>query len=219
MKRLAGIEEFVAVVEAGGFSAAAHKLPLTRSAIGKTVARLEERLGVRLCHRTTRAFQLTSDGHTFYEHCVRILSELDTAENAMRNDKDEPAGRLRISVPVIFGRYCVAPVVAELARQYTQLRFDVSFTDRPVDLIEEGYDLVVRNAVLPDTTVLAARSIARQRMTIAQHPHIWQCAGHRRRWKISPNMIPSFMAAKATPAPGFFRTGKVAATLLLHVAA
>ncbi|MGO4449184.1 LysR family transcriptional regulator [Phyllobacterium sp. TAF24] len=179
MDRLAGIQEFVAVVDAGGFSAAAQKLHLSRSAVGKAIARLEERLGVRLCHRTTRAFQLTSDGHAFYEHCVRILAELDIAENAMTSDKEQPAGRLRLSVPVIFGRRCVAPVIADIARQYSELRFDVSFTDRPVDLIDESYDLVVRNSALPDSAVLTARRIARQRMTI--------CAA------------PAYLAARGTP--------------------
>lgn len=180
MDRLAGIQEFVAVVDAGGFSAAADKLHLSRSAIGKTVARLEERLGVRLCHRTTRTFKLTGDGHAFYERCLRVLAEVDAAENAVTSDKGEPSGRLRISVPVLFGRRCVAPVVFDLARQHPKLRFDVSFTDRPVDLIEEGYDIVVRNAVLPDSAVLTARRIARQRMTI--------CAS------------PSYLAAHGTPA-------------------
>ena len=170
MDRLAGIQEFVTVVDAGGFSAAADKLHLSRSAIGKTVARLEARLGVRLCHRTTRNFKLTSDGHAFYEHCVRVLAAVDAAENSVTPDKGEPAGRMRISVPVLFGRRCVAPVVYDLARQYPKLRFDMSFTDRPVDLIEEGYDLAVRNAALPDSAVLTARRIARQRMAICASP-------------------------------------------------
>jgi DNA-binding transcriptional LysR family regulator len=170
MDRLAGIQEFVTVVDAGGFSAAADKLHLSRSAIGKTVARLEERLGVRLCHRTTRIFSLTGDGHAFYEHCVRVLAAVDAAENAVTPGKGEPSGRLRISVPVLFGRRCVAPVIFDLARQYPKIQFDVSFTDRPVDLIEEDYDLVVRNTVLPDSAVLTARRIARQRMTICASP-------------------------------------------------
>ncbi|MBA8880499.1 LysR family transcriptional regulator [Phyllobacterium myrsinacearum] len=180
MDRLAGIQEFVAVVEAGGFSAAGQKLHLSRSSVGKAVARLEGRLGVRLCHRTTRAFTLTSDGNAFYEHCVRILAELDIAENAMTTDKEQPAGRLRISVPVIFGRHCVAPVIADLARQHSRLRFDVSFTDRPVDLIDEGYDLVVRNTTLPDSAVLTARRIARQRMTICAAPSYLAARGSPR---------------------------------------
>jgi len=180
MDRLAGIQEFVAVVDAGGFSTAAEKLHLSRSAVGKTIARLEARLGVRLCHRTTRSFTLTSDGHTFYEHCLGVLAAIDAGEASVASEKNEPSGRLRLSVPVLFGRRCVAPVIFELARQHPQLRFEVSFTDRPVDLVAEGYDLVVRNAGLPDTADLVARRIARQRMTI--------CAA------------PSYLAAHGTPA-------------------
>ncbi|WP_027233381.1 LysR family transcriptional regulator [Phyllobacterium sp. UNC302MFCol5.2] len=170
MNKLAGIQEFVAVVDAGGFSAAAERLHMSRSAVGKTVARLEQRLGVRLCHRTTRAFALTAEGHAFYERSLRVLAEVEAAEFALTSEMAEPAGRMRISVPAIFGRRCVAPVVFDLARQYPRLRFDVSFTDRTVDLIEEGYDLIVRNTVLPDRAGLSARRIARQRMAICASP-------------------------------------------------
>lgn len=170
MDRLIGIEEFVAVVDAGSFSAAAERLNLSRSAVGKTIARLEERLGTRLCQRTTRSFKLTDDGHSFYEHCQVILTAVDAAETVITSGKDNVSGRLRLSLPVLFGRRCVAPVLFDLARQYPSLRFKVSFTDRPVDLVAEGYDLVVRNAGLPDTTNLAAKRIARQRMTVCASP-------------------------------------------------
>src|SRR5882672_1355678 len=98
--RLAGIHEFVAVVEAGGFAAAAARLNLSRSAVGKTVARLEARLGVRLCHRTTRALSLTDDGQAFYECCVRMLAEFEAGEAALESGRVEPSGKVRVSVPV-----------------------------------------------------------------------------------------------------------------------
>ncbi|MGH6860861.1 MAG: LysR family transcriptional regulator [Phyllobacterium sp.] len=170
MDRLAGIQEFVAVVDAGGFSAAAEKLHLSRSAVGKTIARLEERLGVRLCQRTTRSFALTGDGHTFYEHCLRILAAMDTAQTAVSSGRKEPDGRLRLSLPVLFGRRCVGPILFDLARRHPRLRFEISLTDRPVDLVAEGYDLAVRNAGLPDTSDLIARRVARQRMTVCASP-------------------------------------------------
>ncbi|MEK1888157.1 MAG: LysR family transcriptional regulator [Phyllobacterium sp.] len=170
MNKLAGIQEFVAVVDAGGFSAATERLRMSRSAIGKTIARLEQRLGVRLCHRTTRAFTLTAEGHAFYERSLRVLAEVEAAELALASETSEPAGRMRVSVPAIFGRRCVAPIIFDLARQYPKLRFDVSFTDRTVDIIEEGYDLIVRNTALPDRAGLSARRIARQRMAICASP-------------------------------------------------
>ena len=168
--RLAGIHEFVAVVEAGGFAAAAARLNLSRSAVGKTVARLEARLGVRLCHRTTRALSLTDDGQAFYERCVRMLAELEAGEAALESGRLEPSGKVRVSVPVVFGRRCVAPVLYEAARQYRQMKLEVAFTDRPVDLIEEGYDLAVRNGHLRNVAGLMTRTLARQRMSVCASP-------------------------------------------------
>jgi DNA-binding transcriptional LysR family regulator len=168
--RLAGIHEFVAVVEAGGFAAAAARLNLSRSAVGKTVARLEARLGVRLCHRTTRALSLTDDGQAFYERCVRVLAELEAGEAALESGRVEPSGKVRVSVPVVFGRRCVAPVLFEAVRQYRQLKLEIFFTDRPVDLIEEGYDLAVRNGHLRNVAGLMTRTLARQRMHVCGSP-------------------------------------------------
>jgi DNA-binding transcriptional LysR family regulator len=169
-ERLSGVSEFVAVVETSGFTAAASRLGLSRSAVGKTVARLESRLGVRLFHRTTRTVSLTEDGQAFYERCARALAELEAAEAALDSGCREPAGRLRISVPVLFGRRCVAPVLLDVARRHPRLELEVSFTDRPVDLIDEGVDLAVRNGAPPDVAGLMARKLARQRMTVCASP-------------------------------------------------
>lgn len=168
--RLSGIREFVTVVEAGSFAAAALRLNLSRSAVGKAVARLEARLGTRLCQRTTRVLSLTEDGLAFYERCTRALSELEQAELALESGRLEPAGRVRVSVPVVIGRRCVAPVLFDVARQYPALVLEVSFTDRPVDLIEEGYDLAVRNGALPDDPGLMSRALVRQRMAVCASP-------------------------------------------------
>src|SRR5262245_16461329 len=116
--RLSGIHEFVTTVEAGGFAAAAAKLHLSRSAVGKSISRLEARLGVRLFHRTTRVVKLTQDGSVFYEHCQNALTTLRAAENALETGRIEPTGKVRVSVPAIFGRHCVAPVLYETAARY-----------------------------------------------------------------------------------------------------
>lgn len=170
MNQLSGIHEFVAVAEAGGFAAASHRLGLSRSAVGKAVSRLEERLGTRLCHRTTRAFALTDDGQAFYESCTRALAELAAASSAMETGRREPTGRLRITAPSLFGRRCVAPVLLDLAARHPKLDIEVTFTDRPVNLIEEGYDLAVRNGPLPPDGGLMTRKVASQRMTICAAP-------------------------------------------------
>lgn len=168
---LSGIHAFVEAVQAGSFALAAQRLRLTRSAVGKSIARLEERLGVRLFLRTTRSQSLTEAGRTYYEHCVRALAELEVGALALDSARHEPAGRLRVSVPVLFGRNCVAPVLLELGRRYPQLAIEIAFTDQVVDLVADGYDLAVRiGGTLPDSSTLVARRLATQRMVICAAP-------------------------------------------------
>ena len=168
--RLNGIDVFVTAVEAGSFSQASERLHITRSAVAKTIARLEQRLGTRLFHRTTRTQNLTEDGHAFYERCGRVLAELDAAEAELESGKHEPTGLLRISMPVMFGRYCVAPGLMELSKAHPKLNIEMSFNDRYVDLVTDGYDLAVRLGSLPDSSTLAARLIGVQGMSICASP-------------------------------------------------
>ena len=168
--RLDGVTTFVQVVEAGSFTLAAERLHLTRSAVGKVITRLEARLGARLINRTTRSQTLTEAGQAYYDRCVRALAELEEAEADLESERTEPRGRLRVSVPIAFGHHCVAPILFELARQNKELQIDISFTDRAVDLIEEGFDLAVRNGELHDSTSLAARHLGEQHMSIGAAP-------------------------------------------------
>ncbi|QFY44014.1 LysR family transcriptional regulator [Candidatus Methylospira mobilis] len=175
--RLNGISAFVEAAEAGSFALAAERMRLTRSAVGKSISRLEQRLGVRLFQRTTRSQSLTDEGQAYYERCVRALAELDAGALALDSGKGEPVGRLRISVPVLFGRHCVAPVLLALGRRYPRLVMEMSFNDRVVDLVEEGYDLAVRIGNLPDSSSLAARRLAAQRMVICAAPRYLDACG------------------------------------------
>lgn len=175
--KLTGISVFVEAVDAEGFSNAAQRLNLSRSAVGKTIARLEQRLGVRLFQRTTRSQMLTEDGQLFYERCLRALEEIRAAEIVLESGKQDAAGRLRVTMPVLFGRRCVAPVLTELARKHPHLELDLSLSDRPADLIEDGYDLAIRNGPLPDSTGMVGRRIANQRMTVCAAPSYLERAG------------------------------------------
>ncbi len=176
--RFSGIAPFVDTVESGSFSAAAHRLNLTRSAVGKAVSRLEGRLGTRLFHRTTRSQTLTEAGHLFYEHCQRAMAELRAAEALLEVGQSEVAGRLRVIMPVLFGRHCVAPVLCALARAHPRLELDLSFSDRPVDLLDDGYDLAVRADPAPaDGGLVASRRVSRQRMTVCASPSYLERAG------------------------------------------
>ncbi|WP_233496858.1 LysR family transcriptional regulator [Dyella sp. AtDHG13] len=168
--KLDGIATFVQVVEAGSFAVAAERLNLTRSAVGKIIARLEARLGTRLLQRTTRAQNLTEDGQAYYDCCVRALAELDAAEVMLEGGRQQPRGRLRVSLPIAFGHLCAAPVLMELARQHPGLSVDMSFSDRRVDLIEEGFDLALRIGELRDSSSLSARRLGLQYMSIGASP-------------------------------------------------
>ncbi len=167
---LNGVDVFVAAVETGSFAAAAGRLNLTRSAVAKTIGRMEARLDTRLFHRTTRSLALTEDAQGYYERCVRALDELRAGEAALDLGRNAAAGRLRVSMPVLFGRRCVAPVLARLAAEHPRLELDLSFSDRPVDLIEDGADLAIRNGDIGDGAGLMTRTVGLQRMTVCAAP-------------------------------------------------
>lgn len=164
--RLAGISAFVSAVEAGSFAQAAARLGLTRSAVGKAIARLEARLGAKLFVRTTRSLRLTSDGEAFYERCVVALEELDEAQHMLEAGRGEARGRLRVSAPVVLGRRHVAPVLLDMAQQHPTLQIEASFTDRVTDFVDEGVDLAIRSGVLPDSDAIVARSLGMQSMVV-----------------------------------------------------
>ncbi|WP_340613308.1 LysR family transcriptional regulator [Xenorhabdus thailandensis] len=143
-ERFKGIEAFVITADLGSFTAAGHQLNLTNSAISKSVARLEDRLGTRLFERTTRRLALTDAGSAFYRTCVRVLTDLKEAEIVLSTQFREPVGRLRLDVPEAFGRLHVLPLLLQFTEQHPYLLPHVSFTDRFVDLINEGIDVAVR---------------------------------------------------------------------------
>jgi DNA-binding transcriptional LysR family regulator len=171
---LNGVSVFVAAAESGGFSAAAAKLHLSRSAVGKTIARLESRLGVRLFHRTTRAQSLTEDGQAYFEHCLRALEALHAGGQMLESGRKEASGRLRVTAPVLFGRRCVAPILTKLATKHPKLELEINFTDQVVDLIEDRFDLAIRNGrprmENGSSGGLKSRLITLQRMTVCASP-------------------------------------------------
>ncbi len=142
--RLKDITPFVVSVERGSFTAAADALHLTSSAVSKSVARLESRLGSRLFERTTRRLALTDAGQAFYETCTRVLGELAEAESVLAAQRIIPVGRLRMAVPNTFGRMRVMPLINAFCQENPEMQIALSFSDRFVDLFEEGVDIAVR---------------------------------------------------------------------------
>jgi len=169
MEDFAGLAVFAQVVEARSFSAAARSLGMSKSAVSKQVARLEDRLGARLLNRTTRRLSLTEVGAAFYERCARIVSELEEAELAVTQLSSEPRGTLKLNAPVTFGQLQIAPAVPELLARHPELRIDMLLSDRVVDLVEEGFDVAIRIGPLPDST-LVARRLAPDRRVVCGTP-------------------------------------------------
>lgn len=143
-ERLKGIDVFVIVADMGSFTAAAERLNLTNSAISKSIARLEGRLRIRLFQRTTRRLSLTEAGETFYRTCTTVLSDLEEVEIALTSTQTEPQGKVRIDLPASYGRLHVLPLILDFMKQHPRLQPHVSFSDRYVDPVHEGIDIVVR---------------------------------------------------------------------------
>ena len=167
---LNAIPVFVAVVECGNFAQAAEKLNVTRSAVGKSISRLEQRLGVALFQRTTRRQALTEEGEVFYLQSRRALDNLRDAENEIQRGKTLVQGRLRISLPVLFGQRCVAPILFPLSQRYPELKLELSFSDRQVNLFEEGFDMAIRIGALNDSSFLKARRLGQHGMILCASP-------------------------------------------------
>jgi DNA-binding transcriptional LysR family regulator len=177
-ERLKGIDVFVSVVDAGSFTAASTRLNLTNSAVGKAVTRLESRLGVRLFERTTRRISLTDAGQAFYRTCQRVLVELEEAEHVLKAEDTVPVGKLRIDLPATYGRMRVMPLLLDFLKAYPGVQPQISFTDRFMDLVEEGVDVAVRIGG-SDTwpTPIGYRFLGRERRIFCCAPSYLQRVG------------------------------------------
>lgn len=170
MDRSTQMEVFVRVADEGGFSAAARSLKLTPSAVSKLIGRLEDRLGVRLFHRTTRSLSLTEEGRAFKQRCVEILNDIEQAEAAVSALHDHVTGTLRITATVAFTRVHVLPLLPEFMSLYPDLRVELELSDRSVDLINDGFDVGLRLQEHMEDESLVARRLAVNRRVICASP-------------------------------------------------
>jgi DNA-binding transcriptional LysR family regulator len=168
--RFTSMAVFVRAVEAGSFAAAAAALGLSGPMVGKHVRSLEDRLGVRLLNRTTRRMHLTEAGRAYYDRCRVVLAEVEAADAHAASEARELRGRLRVTMPVHFGRHCAAPVLLEFARRHPGLELHLSFNDRLVDLGDDGFDLAIRTGSLPSIAATMSRCVARQPMVVCASP-------------------------------------------------
>lgn len=178
---LTGIAAFVQAVESKSFTAAAARMGLSKSAVAKNVARLEGRLGVRLLERTTRSLGLTVEGHSYYQTCLRVLAELSGAESLLAARRQTASGVLRVAAPASFGPRWAVPLLVDVLRKYPELQLEASFTDRYVDLVEEGIDLAIRIGELDDSASLVARRIGFQQSLLCASPGYFAAHGKPQR--------------------------------------
>lgn len=157
MDRFTVMSVFAKVVELGSFARAADRLDLSTSAVSRHVADLETHLQTRLLNRTTRKISLTESGHAFYERCIQVLADLDEAEQAATQTSTVPRGTIKLTSGHSFGMLHLAPVMTEYLARHPEVKFDVSLSDRVVDLVEEGFDLGVRIGALGSTNLIARK--------------------------------------------------------------
>jgi DNA-binding transcriptional LysR family regulator len=170
------MEVFVAVVDAGSFTAAAEMFAMSPVMVGKHIRQLEERLGARLLARTTRRQSLTEIGRQYAERCRQILADIKTAESGAEAMRSTPRGTLRISAPVSFGTQRLAPAMTDYLAAHSEVSLDLDLSDRMVDLVEEGYDAAIRIGELRDST-LVARPLTEYRMMLCASPEYLKQAG------------------------------------------
>jgi DNA-binding transcriptional LysR family regulator len=172
VENLADIAVFVRVVERGSFTRAADELGLSRAVVSKYLSRLEERLGARLLHRTTRRLSLTEAGAALFEASRGAIERIDEAEAAVARFQSAPRGRLRVSAPMSFGILHLAPALAEFAREHEAIAIDLRLDDRFVDLVEEGFDVAIRIGKLADSSLVARRLTTTQVVVCASPAYL-----------------------------------------------
>lgn len=164
------IQVFMAVVDAGSFIAGGKAMGLSRSAAGKAIMRLEDRLGVRLLHRTTRTLGMTDEGRQLYEQGLQILASVDEAEASVAGKSGRPRGVLRLTLPDAYGRRVLLPIVATYMKAWPEVQVELNFTDGIADLVEDGFDLAVRIGVTSQDSSFVSRVLARCRAMLCTSP-------------------------------------------------
>lgn len=172
MDLIAALRAFSRVAESGSFSAVAREMGTTQPAISRQVASLEDHLGVRLLHRTTRSLTLTEDGRDLLDHATRLLDAIEETVASVGRRRASPSGLVRLGAPVAFGRLYIAPRIGRLLDRYPDLRIDLSLSDGMADLVHEGLDVAVRIGETPDSALVARRIGVTGRVCVASVEYI-----------------------------------------------
>jgi DNA-binding transcriptional LysR family regulator len=172
MDRLGAMRIFVSVAKLGSFTEAARRLQLSPSVVTRSVAQLEDELGLTLLLRTTRSLRLTERGELYLESCQQILQDVDSAERRVRGEDAEPRGTLKVAAPVVFGRLHVLPIVNRVLREHRGVIVELTLSDRNVHLVEEGVDVAVRIGELADSRLIAVKLGVVSRVVVASPAYL-----------------------------------------------
>ena len=176
MDKLLAMRSFVAIVDRGSLTAAATDLHRSLPTMVRTLAALEESLGIRLLRRTTRRMSLTAEGRVYLERCRSILGDIEEAEASVTRDQVEPRGQVRMTAPVLFGQMHVAPALSEFLNRFGEVQIELLLLDRVVNLVEEGIDLAIRIGHLADSTMVAV-PVSQMRRVVCASPALLRTLG------------------------------------------
>ena len=207
MKQLQGLLAFIEIADAGSLAAAARRLDVTPAAVSKNLLRLEAQLGVRLLQRSTRRLRLTDEGGRFLDKAREALRTLDEAVAEVSQSSVEPAGRVRISVGVTFGRRWVLPALPALAQRHPQLQVEVDLDNRPVDLLAEGFDIGIRGGLVENSSLVARRICALPLVLLASPGYLRRAGVPRTVDELAQHRGVMVRFAGGVPAPWRFRAG------------
>jgi len=169
---LDGVAVFVGLINAGSFTAAAHALGHSTSYVSKAVTRLEKRLGSRLLNRTTRTISLTDAGRAYYERCSQIVIDAENAERSINQLQEKPGGLLRINAPASFGSKYLLNILSQFMHRYPEVKLEVEFNDRLIDVVAEGYDVVIRVGEIKDSNLVARKFTSSRGVVVASPDYL-----------------------------------------------
>jgi len=170
MDKLESMQVYVCVVDAHGFARAAEVLGVPRSTVSRVIKTLESWLGIQLLQRTTRKLSVTAEGRRYYEECKRVLADIAAMESSFPGRAAQPKGRFKVGMPQSLARHCIIPMLPEFLQQYPDLEMTLCSSDSVEDIIQQGYDCVIRTGRIDDSTTLVARPLGRFNWVIAASP-------------------------------------------------
>jgi LysR family transcriptional regulator, regulator for bpeEF and oprC len=218
MDQLLGMRVFARVAEMGSFAKAADTMDLSRAMVSSHVAQLEKHLGTRLLHRTTRKVSVSPEGAVYLAHCQRILSSIAAADDEMRLARDRPQGRLRVDVPVAFGKYLLMPALTKFTQRYPQIAIEVRFNDRFVDLAAEGVDVAVRAGTIRTPDMIAKRIATSRLVTCASPAYFAEAGMPRTPSDLKQHRLIGYLRSDGSKPSWTFRQGTGVAKLRVNCA-